>query len=137
MYPSGEHMVSLTKYSTTCSPISPNLQRLCGLCMDYCSHLSKACMHAWQFYIHNIHSIFSHPFLILYLYIHYKIKFIFNFFMDFSGVIGFLLCSTEGPYVEFKYPINPIDPNNTNGVAKEPLKFYNSEVYIIPLNYSS
>ncbi|KAF3437058.1 hypothetical protein FNV43_RR19811 [Rhamnella rubrinervis] len=46
-----------------------------------------------------------------------------------SGVIGFLLCSTEGPYVEFKYPINPINPNDIYGVAKAPLKFYNSEVH--------
>ncbi|XP_048329442.1 spermidine synthase 1 isoform X1 [Ziziphus jujuba] len=46
-----------------------------------------------------------------------------------SGVIGFLLCSKEGPSVEFKYPINPIDPNETHGVAKTPLKFYNSEMH--------
>ncbi|KAM4115199.1 spermidine synthase 1-like isoform X1 [Castanea sativa] len=45
-----------------------------------------------------------------------------------SGVIGFLLCSTEGPPVNFKSPINPIDPNSY-GVAKGPLKFYNSEVH--------
>ncbi|KAF7838346.1 spermidine synthase 1 [Senna tora] len=46
----------------------------------------------------------------------------------FSGVIGFLLCSTEGPYVDFRNPINPIDPHNY-GVSKQPLKFYNSEVH--------
>lgn len=45
-----------------------------------------------------------------------------------SGVIGFLLCSKEGPYVDFRNPTNPIDPNYNYGVAKEPLKFYNSEV---------
>uniref|UniRef100_A0A2N9FLE0 PABS domain-containing protein n=1 Tax=Fagus sylvatica TaxID=28930 RepID=A0A2N9FLE0_FAGSY len=44
-----------------------------------------------------------------------------------SGIIGFLLCSTEGPPVNFKSPVNPIDPNDCYGVAKEPLKFYNSE----------
>ncbi|GMY24892.1 spermidine synthase 2-like [Fagus crenata] len=46
-----------------------------------------------------------------------------------SGIIGFLLCSTEGPPVNFKSPVNPIDPNDCYGVAKEPLKFYNSEVH--------
>ncbi|RDX94747.1 Spermidine synthase, partial [Mucuna pruriens] len=44
------------------------------------------------------------------------------------GVIGFLLCSTEGPYVDFRSPINPIDPENY-GISKQPLKFYNSEVH--------
>lgn len=51
---------------------------------------------------------------------------VFNF--DFSGVIGFLLCSTEGPPINFKNAINPIDRNESYGVAKGPLKFYNSEV---------
>ncbi|XP_031277257.1 spermidine synthase 1-like [Pistacia vera] len=46
-----------------------------------------------------------------------------------SGVIGFMLCSTEGPSVDFKRPVNPIDPEQTFGVAKEPLKFYDSEVH--------
>ncbi|KAG5046268.1 hypothetical protein AAZX31_06G175800 [Glycine max] len=45
-----------------------------------------------------------------------------------SGVIGFLLCSTEGPFVDFRNPINPIDPENY-GISKQPLKFYNSEVH--------
>ncbi|XP_027905159.1 spermidine synthase 2-like [Vigna unguiculata] len=45
-----------------------------------------------------------------------------------SGVIGFLLCSTEGPYVDFRNPINPIDPEN-HGISNQPLKFYNSEVH--------
>ncbi|KAA0057879.1 spermidine synthase 2-like isoform X1 [Cucumis melo var. makuwa] len=45
-----------------------------------------------------------------------------------SGVIGFLLCSTQGPKdVDFKNPINPIDSNKNFGVATQPLKFYNSE----------
>ncbi|KAK7861505.1 spermidine synthase 2 [Quercus suber] len=35
---------------------------------------------------------------------------------------------TIGPPVNFKSPINPIDPNSY-GVAKGPLKFYNSEVH--------
>ncbi|CAJ1975170.1 unnamed protein product, partial [Sphenostylis stenocarpa] len=34
--------------------------------------------------------------------------------------------STEGPYVDFRNPINPIDPENY-GISKQPLKFYNSE----------
>ncbi|GAY38897.1 hypothetical protein CUMW_040240 [Citrus unshiu] len=44
------------------------------------------------------------------------------------GVIGFMLCSTEseGPSVDFIHPINPIDPDQIFGVAKGPLKFYNS-----------
>jgi len=44
-----------------------------------------------------------------------------------SGVIGFMLCSTEGPPVNFRHPINPLNPEK-NGVAKGPPKFYNSEV---------
>ncbi|XP_022921767.1 spermidine synthase 1-like [Cucurbita moschata] len=46
-----------------------------------------------------------------------------------SGVIGFLLCSTQGPKVDFKNPINPIDSNGNFGVATKPLKFYNSEIH--------
>ncbi|OIW17723.1 hypothetical protein TanjilG_29073 [Lupinus angustifolius] len=45
-----------------------------------------------------------------------------------SGVIGFMLCSTEGPTVDFKHPINPLKPGQ-NGVAKTPPKFYNSEIH--------
>ncbi|XP_061355263.1 spermidine synthase-like [Gastrolobium bilobum] len=30
-----------------------------------------------------------------------------------SGVIGFMLCSTEGPPVNFKHPINPLNPEYT------------------------
>jgi len=48
-------------------------------------------------------------------------------FLFSSGVIGFMLCSTEGPPVNFKRPINPLNPKQ-NGVAKGPPKFYNSEV---------
>ncbi|XP_057951744.1 spermidine synthase 2-like [Malania oleifera] len=46
-----------------------------------------------------------------------------------SGVIGFMLCSTEGPPVDFKHPINPIDAKENHGVAKGPPKFYNSEIH--------
>lgn len=46
-----------------------------------------------------------------------------------SGVIGFMLCSTEGPPVDFKHPVNPIDADDSNcNSSKGPLKFYNSEV---------
>lgn len=46
----------------------------------------------------------------------------------FSGVIGFMLCSTEGLPVDFKHPVNPIDANDSHSKSKGPLKFYNSEV---------
>lgn len=46
----------------------------------------------------------------------------------FSGVVGFILCATEGPPVDFKHPINPIDAVPNHGVAKGPPKFYNAEV---------
>ncbi|KAG8652542.1 hypothetical protein MANES_06G103200v8 [Manihot esculenta] len=45
-----------------------------------------------------------------------------------SGMIGFMLCSTEGPPVDFKHPVNPLNPENY-GVAKGPPRFYNSEVF--------
>ncbi|KAF8016245.1 hypothetical protein BT93_H1679 [Corymbia citriodora subsp. variegata] len=44
-----------------------------------------------------------------------------------SGVIGFMLCSTEGPPVDFKHPVNPIDADGA--LSKRPLKFYNSEIH--------
>lgn len=44
-----------------------------------------------------------------------------------SGVIGFLLCSTEGPTVDFKNPVNPIEKLG-HPKSKRELKFYNSEV---------
>ncbi|XP_004297643.1 PREDICTED: spermidine synthase 2 [Fragaria vesca subsp. vesca] len=43
-----------------------------------------------------------------------------------SGVIGFMLCSTEGPPVDFKHPVNPLSENDG---SKDPLKFYNSEIH--------
>ncbi|XP_059316541.1 spermidine synthase 1 [Lycium ferocissimum] len=45
-----------------------------------------------------------------------------------SGMIGFMLCSTEGPAVDFKNPINPID-DESGPKALGPLKFYNSEIH--------
>ncbi|KAK8615933.1 hypothetical protein V6N13_017503 [Hibiscus sabdariffa] len=46
-----------------------------------------------------------------------------------SGVIGFMLCSTEGPPVDFKHPVNPIDRDDICSKSKHPLKFYNSEIH--------
>ncbi|KAF5746621.1 spermidine synthase family protein [Tripterygium wilfordii] len=46
-----------------------------------------------------------------------------------SGVIGFMLCSTEGPHVDFKHPVNPIDATCCHNKEKQPLKFYNSEIH--------
>ncbi|XP_061359500.1 spermidine synthase 1 [Gastrolobium bilobum] len=45
-----------------------------------------------------------------------------------SGMIGFMLCSTEGPPVDFKHPVNPIDENDSQQ-SERPLKFYNSEIH--------
>ncbi|KAM7464611.1 hypothetical protein LguiA_032732 [Lonicera macranthoides] len=47
----------------------------------------------------------------------------------FSGVIGFMLCSTEGPAVDFKHPVNSIDSNDLHCKSKGILKFYNSEIH--------
>ncbi|CAH8386904.1 unnamed protein product [Eruca vesicaria subsp. sativa] len=44
-----------------------------------------------------------------------------------SGVIGFMLCSTEGPEVDFKNPVNPIDDSSSK--SNGPLKFYNAEIH--------
>ena len=48
-----------------------------------------------------------------------------------------MLCSTEGPKVEFKKPVNPIekieaevDGSDVNNKSR-PLKFYNSEVWYL------
>jgi hypothetical protein len=57
--------------------------------------------------------------MIMYIYI--------SFIFHFSGMIGFMLCSTEGPLVDFKHPVNPIDEKECQKSVR-PLKFYNSEV---------
>ncbi|KAK9074690.1 hypothetical protein SSX86_003008 [Deinandra increscens subsp. villosa] len=44
-----------------------------------------------------------------------------------SGVIGFMLCSTGGPEVDFKNPINPIDEKEDHNKSMVPLKFHNRE----------
>ncbi|GAV66213.1 Spermine_synth domain-containing protein [Cephalotus follicularis] len=46
-----------------------------------------------------------------------------------SGVIGFLLCSTEGPPVDFLNPINPIEKVEGALMHKRELRFYNSEIH--------
>ena len=46
-------------------------------------------------------------------------------YFHFSGMIGFMLCSTEGPLVDFKHPVNPINENDSQ--QSRPLKFYNSD----------
>lgn len=52
-----------------------------------------------------------------------------------SGVIGFMLCSTAGPEVNFHQPVNPIEKlearsdSPEDGKKSRPLKFYNSEMH--------
>ncbi|XP_039069569.1 spermine synthase-like [Hibiscus syriacus] len=46
-----------------------------------------------------------------------------------SGVIGFLLCSTEGQPVDFLNPINPIEKLDGAYHHKRELRFYNSEMH--------
>ncbi|CAA0824670.1 Plastidial pyruvate kinase 4- chloroplastic [Striga hermonthica] len=46
-----------------------------------------------------------------------------------SGVIGFVLCSTEGPHVDFVHPINPIEKMDDALEYRRELKFYNSEMH--------
>ncbi|MED6143658.1 Spermidine synthase 2 [Stylosanthes scabra] len=45
-----------------------------------------------------------------------------------SGMIGFMVCSTEGPPVDFKHPVNPIDEKEFQK-SERPMKFYNSEIH--------
>ncbi|KAG0495187.1 hypothetical protein HPP92_006181 [Vanilla planifolia] len=46
-----------------------------------------------------------------------------------SGVIGFLLCSTDGPPVDFLNPVNPIEKQEEVEKPERELKFYNSEMH--------
>ncbi|ONK79357.1 uncharacterized protein A4U43_C01F5540 [Asparagus officinalis] len=47
-----------------------------------------------------------------------------------SGVMGFMLCSTEGPFVDFQRPVYNIEENTENfGNSKGPPRFYNSEIH--------
>ncbi|TXG71231.1 hypothetical protein EZV62_006166 [Acer yangbiense] len=45
------------------------------------------------------------------------------------GVIGFLICSREGPPVDFINPINPIEKIEGAVKHKRELRFYNSEIH--------
>lgn len=49
-----------------------------------------------------------------------------------SGAIGFLICSTEGPPVDFLNPINPIEKIEGALNHRRELRFYNSEVKVFP-----
>ncbi|KAJ8538539.1 hypothetical protein K7X08_027760 [Anisodus acutangulus] len=46
-----------------------------------------------------------------------------------TGVIGYMLCSTEGPQVDFRNPVNPIDNKPSHIKSKAPLKFYNADIH--------
>ncbi|XP_074319803.1 spermine synthase [Silene latifolia] len=46
-----------------------------------------------------------------------------------SGVIGFLICTKEGPSVDFLNPVNPIEKIKGALEHQRELKFYNSEVH--------
>lgn len=46
-----------------------------------------------------------------------------------SGVIGFLLCSTDGPPVDFLNPVNPIEKQEGALKSRRELQFYNSEMH--------
>ncbi|PKA46606.1 Spermidine synthase 1 [Apostasia shenzhenica] len=46
-----------------------------------------------------------------------------------SGVIGFMLCSTAGPFVDFQHPVHLIDENDDLNKSMGPLKFYNPEIH--------
>lgn len=60
------------------------------------------------------------------------------YFYFYSGVIGYMLCSTEGPEVDFKNPVNSIDKDTTHVKSKlQPLKFYNTDVIILYLTIYS
>ncbi|KAL3744396.1 hypothetical protein ACJRO7_013637 [Eucalyptus globulus] len=44
------------------------------------------------------------------------------------GMIGFMLCSSDGPTIDFEKLVNPLDTKN-NGVTKGPPKFYDSQIH--------
>ncbi|XP_076957806.1 spermine synthase-like [Bidens hawaiensis] len=46
-----------------------------------------------------------------------------------SGVIGFILCSTDGPPVNFKVPVNPIEKLEGTLKHHRELRFYNSQMH--------
>ncbi|GJZ55121.1 probable protein phosphatase 2C 76 [Tanacetum coccineum] len=46
-----------------------------------------------------------------------------------SGVIGFILCSTEGPPVDFRAPVNPIESLEGALENQSEPRFYNSQIH--------
>nr|GEY59772.1 spermine synthase-like [Tanacetum cinerariifolium] len=46
-----------------------------------------------------------------------------------SGVIGFILCSTEGPPVDFRVPVNPIESLEGALENQSEPRFYNSQIH--------
>ncbi|GFS32175.1 spermidine synthase 3 [Actinidia rufa] len=54
-----------------------------------------------------------------------------------SGVIGFLICSTEGPPVDFIHPINPIEKIDGALKHRRELRFYNSEIHVAAFSLPS
>ncbi|WOK95213.1 spermidine synthase 1 [Canna indica] len=46
-----------------------------------------------------------------------------------SGVIGFMVCSTRGPTVDFQHPVYRVEEDEQSNKSLGPLKFYNSEIH--------
>ncbi|WMV34121.1 hypothetical protein MTR67_027506 [Solanum verrucosum] len=46
-----------------------------------------------------------------------------------SGAIGFVICSTEGPPLDFINPVNKVDVDIISTNSESPLKYYNSKVH--------
>ncbi|KAL3744306.1 hypothetical protein ACJRO7_013551 [Eucalyptus globulus] len=49
-----------------------------------------------------------------------------------SGTIGFVLCYSDRPAMDFEKSVNPLDTKN-NRVAKGPFKFYDSQIHAAAL----
>ena len=52
----------------------------------------------------------------------------FSYNVIFSEAFGFVIFSTEGPAVDFRNPVNPIEKQKVATNSMGPLKYYNSEV---------
>lgn len=131
VYSGRKHMASHAHYWRHCCKLPPGLQRVCQLRLDHSPHIPKVffvtqwctsphCLSFPWFPIHFLYWIPPTRAVQLFL-----INLLICFF---SGVIGFMLCSTEGPSVDFKNPINPIDADESHAKTNGPLRFYNSEV---------
>jgi len=138
LYSGWEHMASHAHNWRNCCKLPPDLQRLSQLCLDHSSYLSKVHFQDifWYicilllilFVIHAFNFGWWWNWEYLTVDVLIPIWFVFTVFY-FSGVIGFMVCSTEGPAVDFKNPINPIDADDSHTKTRGPLKFYNSEVW--------